>query len=384
MQFLPLMFAASLASAPKPLILAHYMPWYSSKPVSGNWGWHWTMNHFHPDQASNGRQDAASKFRPLIGLYDSSDPAVIEYHVLLMKLAGIDGVIIDWYGDQDYYDYATNNANTKRLAKMIEKAGMKFALIYEDQTVTQMIKGGRFTAAQAVQNGNGVMRRLQSGLFRSPAYVRVGGKPLLLVFGPQYYKENDWPAVFQGLSPQPAFYTLMFQRGPAASGAFSWPTPQKGAAYSLKELDMFNDRAKQYGSRIDVAYPRFDDIYKEAGAFSFPPIPDDGGKTFHETYRRAFAAQSPIIQLATWNDWGEGTQIEPSQEFGYRDLETNQVEKKSFSPKFGFTPADLRLPYQLYTLRKKFPGKNAPLDGISRLVIAGQVAKARAALKAFH
>jgi hypothetical protein len=28
-----------------------------------------------------------------------------------------------------------------------------------------------------------------------------------------------------------------------------------------------------------------------------------------------------IIQIATWNDWGEGTVVEPSREFGYRDLE---------------------------------------------------------------
>ena len=34
-----------------------------------------------------------------------SDPAVLEYHVLLMKLGGIDGVIVDWYGQDNYYDY---------------------------------------------------------------------------------------------------------------------------------------------------------------------------------------------------------------------------------------------------------------------------------------
>jgi len=47
--------------------------------------------------------------------YDSADPAVLEYHVLLMKLAGIDGVIVDWFGSADYYDYATINRNTTQL-----------------------------------------------------------------------------------------------------------------------------------------------------------------------------------------------------------------------------------------------------------------------------
>jgi len=26
-----------------------------------------------------------------------------------------------------------------------------------------------------------------------------------------------------------------------------------------------------------------------------------------------------MVQIATWNDWGEGTGIEPTAEFGYRD-----------------------------------------------------------------
>ena len=35
-------------------IMVHYMPWYSSKPFSAQWGWHWTMNHFNPDKVTKG------------------------------------------------------------------------------------------------------------------------------------------------------------------------------------------------------------------------------------------------------------------------------------------------------------------------------------------
>lgn len=84
------------------LILAHYMPWYTAKPYNSHWGWHWTMNHFDPERVVNGERELASHYRPLIGPYDSGDPHVLEYHLLLMKLAGIDGVIIDWYGLQDF------------------------------------------------------------------------------------------------------------------------------------------------------------------------------------------------------------------------------------------------------------------------------------------
>ena len=42
--------------------------------------------------------------------YDSADPVALEYHVALMKLAGIDGVIVDWYGMDNFNDYALNQS----------------------------------------------------------------------------------------------------------------------------------------------------------------------------------------------------------------------------------------------------------------------------------
>ena len=94
------------------LLLAHYMPWYQAKPFSSAWGWHWTMNKFNPDAKQAGdssetaKRQIASHFYPLIGPYDSADPAVLECQLLQMKLAGIDGVIVDWYGLTDLHDYA--------------------------------------------------------------------------------------------------------------------------------------------------------------------------------------------------------------------------------------------------------------------------------------
>src|SRR5262245_56587850 len=116
------------AAAPKP-VLAYYMPWFVAKPFSSSWGWHWTMNHYDPEVVNAfGERQIASWYYPLIGPYDSADPAVLEYHVLLMKLAGIDGVIVDWYGRDNYYDYAINNERTRALFDYTRRARLKFSL----------------------------------------------------------------------------------------------------------------------------------------------------------------------------------------------------------------------------------------------------------------
>ena len=164
---------AHSASAQNPnderVLVAHYMPWYASKPVSGAWGWHWTMNHFAPDE-----NQAASKFHPLLGFYDSSDPDVLECHVLWMKMAGVDGVIFDWYGPDDFLDYGQLHRNCAAMLPYLRRAGLKFAVCYEDQTVKAMVEGGRLRPDETLAHGRKVMRWLDDNWFREPNYLRVG------------------------------------------------------------------------------------------------------------------------------------------------------------------------------------------------------------------
>jgi hypothetical protein len=130
----------------RPLLLAHFMPWYQTPKVNGYWGWHWTMDHFDPAQTNaQGQPEIASHFMPLTGPYYSSDEAILEYQVLLMKLSGIDGVIVDWYGMDDFRDYAKLNESTNKLFAAIKKAGLTFVICYEDQSIMHMVNDGFIT-----------------------------------------------------------------------------------------------------------------------------------------------------------------------------------------------------------------------------------------------
>ncbi len=404
------MSASSLA-ADKP-VMVHYMPWFQSPySLGGNsWGYHWTMNFFNPNTIANGNREIGSWYYPLIGPYDSIDPAVLEYHVLLMKLAGIDGVIVDWYGQDNYYDYAINNARTLALVNSIQKAGLRFALCYEDATIAAEISGGTkngitVTASNAIAHAQQTMLYAQSNYFASPNYLRWNGQPVLLNFGPQYFTQStQWTSIFSVLNAtnQPAFFTEDNRLSPVGAGAFDWPpmwlsgggtntlTPAQLQSY----LDGFDQKASGWPAFISSAFPRFHDIYAQAGGSSYGYLDDANGSTFANTLVRAMTNNSAFVQIVTWNDFGEGTIVEPTVTgvsgcaladthesttvYGYTDLGIIQDSRREFlDASFPYHTNDLALALRLYNQRKGIdaglPAVAAELDRVFSNIISGNL-----------
>ena len=178
----------------------------------------------------------------------------------------------------------------------------------------------------------------------------------------------------------PVAYFSEHYRRSAAIGAFDWPIPQEG----LRGIERFRESSKEWPTSIPVAFPRFVDIYAEAKVHkSWGRIEDDDGKTFKRSMDAALSSRAGIIQIATWNDWGEGTVIEPSLEFGYRDLEVmQQLRRKFVDARFPATADDLRLPMKLLTLRRHSPEKAKQVGQIVDLIATGNLEEARSGLRA--
>jgi hypothetical protein len=381
---------AKAAPVAKP-VMVYYMPWFTAKPYCDSWGWHWTMNHFNPDIVNAaGERQIASWYYPLIGPYDSSDPAVLEYHVLLMKLAGVDGVIVDWYGSANFLDYGANNEATVKLFQFTRKAGLKFALCYEDQTIQHLIEGHYLKADEAIPHAQQEMLYLQTNFFTDASYLRLKDKPVLLNFGPQYFLANsNWDDIFSVLNAtnHPAFFTED-NRLPASTGAFNWPpmwksqVPGTGGVLSdaaLKSyLTEFDQKAVTWPAFISSAFPRFHDIYQKSGVRNYwGYLGDRNGNTLRETLSCGMTNSSAIVQVVTWNDFGEGTMIEPTKEYGYRDLGIIQDYRRQFlEPDFSRSTNDLALAFQFYQLRRELSTNStasAELDQIFMNIVAGQV-----------
>ncbi|HYG24783.1 MAG TPA: glycoside hydrolase family 71/99-like protein [Verrucomicrobiae bacterium] len=391
-----LTLALSAHAAPK-AIMAYYMPWYVAKPHSAAWGWHWTMDHFDPDRiTASGEREIASWYYPSIGPYDSADPAVLEYHVLLMKLAGIDGVIVDWYGPDDFLDYGINNQRTAALFEVTRRAGLKFCICFEDQTVQQKIKGGFIKAEDAIPHTQSMMRYLETNYFGDETYLRWNGRPVLLNFGPQYFHADaEWVQILSVFKTEPALFTED-NRLPVGVGAFNWPpmwlSRAPGTRGVLSEsalegyLTGFQQNGRSWPAYISSAFPRFHDVYRKAGMRDYwGYLGDRGGETFRDTLTRALTNDSFIAQIVTWNDYGEGTIVEPTLEYGYRDLEiVQELRRKHLQPAFSHESRHLRLARRLYDLRRVGKAARGELDLIFNAIIAGDLSKAESRLSALE
>lgn len=372
-----LLFAVSLANGSlcladkeaERVVLAHYMPWFKTKEAGGEWGYHWTMRHFDPDKVDwDGKREIASHDYPLIGPYDSSDEHVLECQVLLMKLAGLDGVVIDWYGRHSFRDYATNHQRTEKLIPWLKKAGLKFAICYEDQTIRAMIEDKRIESEAAVSHCLSDLEWAEKHWFHDPSYLRYRDRPVVLIFGPRYLEATQIDALRASLASKPVFFGLPHlatKRG--LDGRFAWPPVADGK--SLKPDEWHRKLADVYDQAdatptIATAFPGFKDVYRQAGEReSYGSIDDRQGLTLAESLDQALKSSADFVQIATWNDYGEGTVVEPTRSHGYRNLTT--IQSKLSRNRLA-TAADLRLPVELYNLRKRSGGDRLALHSLDQ------------------
>ena len=368
--------------------MMHYMPWYKTPAVRGAWGTHWTgpKAQHHPDRIDgNGLPDIWSHYHPMIGPYDSSDRDLLECHLLQMKLAGVNGVIVDWYGIGNTDDYPQIHDATKAMFKAAGRFGMKFAACFEDRSIELAQTRGKLQPAQIPAELSRTIQWMDTEWFSKPQHLRLRNRPVLLNFGPVYVHDAAvWSTALEAAKVRPLFYGLHhLWKKAGADGGFTWvhydpwegvPTPET-TQRRLREV--FNYSSSDPQKLIASAYPGFNDVYDQ----HHPLLDHRHGEVVKASLQVAIEGPWPIVQLVTWNDYGEGTMIEPTHEFGYTFLEiVQEARRKEMGAAFPFTPDDLRLPARLYAMRKNKSVPAATLDNISRLLNSGACQKSRVAL----
>lgn len=358
-------------------VYMHYMPWYQSKEVSGYWGSHWRMANKNPENMdAEGKREIASHYYPLIGPYDSSNPAVIEYHLLLMKYAGIDGVLIDWYGTHNVHDYKPNLLSSNALIDNLDEVGLEFAIVYEEYTAESVAAQTSKSAIEAAQED---LAYMQSNYFNTKEYIEIDNQPLLMTFGPRFFqKESQWDQILEGISPNPLLLPLWFHShrvGANGDGEFAWVDFNS----SLSDFDHFYSQKAKHDVVVGSAFPRFHDYYREGGwGESYGRVYSNEGETLRRTLKKAQEHDLDYIQLVTWNDFGEGTVFEPTLEEEFLFLEI--IQEFTGVP---YDRAELELIYEYYLKKKALKGNaeaEETLKQVFQYLAALEVEQARTLL----
>ncbi|MDA3892789.1 MAG: glycoside hydrolase family 71/99-like protein [Salinivirgaceae bacterium] len=330
-------------------VYVHYMPWFETPETNtnGNWGIHWKMANKNPENIDDdGKREIASHYYPLIGPYASSDKDVIEYHLLLMKYAGIDGLIIDWYGSSDINDFGMNRRNSEAVIDRLDEVGLQFALTYEDWTTNDVVGEGE--AETNVEAAIEDFKYMEANYFDLETYIKINNNPLLTVFGPQAIQNgDDWTTILANISSSLTYLSLWFESGDLgsnATGEFSWVYED-----NTHITNFLNKRMSQFDVAMGSAYPGFVDYYEEGGWGTSIDweIDHANGATLDATLAMAANKHIDYLQLVTWNDFGEGTIIEPTLEFEYQYLEKIQ----EFTGVL-YTKTEFEYITKLYNLRK--------------------------------
>jgi hypothetical protein len=269
-----------------------------------------------------------------------------------MKLAGIDGVIFDWYGSRNLHDYNLIKTATEGFMDRLADVGLDFMIMYEDRVATMSTDGAILTQDEIIANGKLDFEYIRDSYFTRPNYGTFNGEKVLSVFGPHFiFGSDNWTQLLSVFDEdeQPKFLTLWGANdrvGEMASGEFLWVDPNH-----LKTHEYYY-MYSALGNEIIVGgvYPGFKSFYTQGGwSDGSNDWTIDHGDTFNGTLNLSHHEIADFMQVITWNDFGEGTMIEPTTQFKFDYL--SQLQEYTG---VSYTETDMQTIVRLYNTRKAY------------------------------
>ena len=246
--------------------------------------------------------------------YRSDDRAQVKKQVDDMMTRGYDGAIVDWYGP----NYSRENNTTLYLRDEAETRGGLFTFaVMED--VGALNKCAGTAGCDVTQRLIDDLNYAAATYYSSPAYLRIGGRPVMFFFGVDKYV-IDWSRARAGANGNPLF---IFRQSSAfthaqSDGGFSWVgISTDSSVMGLGYLDDFYATGLKYPTKqiVGSAYPGFNNTL--AAWVSNPPkiVDRQCGQTWLATLAEAgkyFSASKQLVsmQMVTWNDYEEGSELE--------------------------------------------------------------------------
>ena len=250
--------------------------------------------------------------------YASNDALQVQKQVNDMVSRGLDGTIIDWYGpgERTKEFAAYDQAAQFIMQQAALHPGFQFAIMYDAGALKACAATVGCDVTQTMINDLNYVNTTYEG---SPAYITFNGRPVIFFFGDPAYT-IDWTRVRTSVAGNPEF---IFRNSGAfthtqSNGGFSWVAPHTAPSTdiaSLGYLDGYYQTALSHSTMFSTGsgYKGFNDSLAAWGSGRF--IDQQCGQTWLQSLAEAgkyySATKQEIgVQLVTWNDYEEATEIE--------------------------------------------------------------------------
>ena len=322
----------NLSGSP-PHLVAHYLPWFEdgrTTSVASAWDhWRWSSeraNHDPERRRPDGLRDIAAAHYPLIGPYSSGDPAVVRYHCELAAAAGIEGLVVLWYGPGSPTD-----ARVPLILEEAERAGLKVALCYEEKLNWPPYRNPTSREAM-VDSATADLRYLLERYAGHPAYLQREGQPVVFQFnywgtdrlGPRTFSPAEWEKMLAALGRPVCYVRQNFDpaQHPRLAGTFHWWVIDQNVLQRHQEQVIAAMADGRLVFHAGFIAPGFDDSGTDSwGSGNRRFQPRHGTDTLKGTFGPALIGNPEMVQIVTWNDFNEGTEVEPTVGEGFSMLE---------------------------------------------------------------
>ncbi|MCG8699850.1 MAG: T9SS type A sorting domain-containing protein [Bacteroidales bacterium] len=303
-------------------VLMHTMGWYGD----GETGRHWNDGHVRT---------------PLIGYYNSQHWSTQLYQVLISHACGIDGMVMnlkDMYDAQSVYKML----GTIKMLQEIDSINFnyEFAISFDDQGMDQQYPYD--TAMAVFQQFKDSLQNHQS------SYLHFFDKPTVFVYNydGKYLSASSYDsvitAVFDSVKPCVLWNEIKTDAIVYTDGSYPWVGPDNtgwhanGLNWGKKYLEWYYPESNLHTYKQDMViggvWPGFDDRPCSWGASRW--MDRQNGVVYDSTWSfvQNYNQQMPLswVLMETWNDWNEGTEIEPSEELGYQYLKATIKNVNTF------------------------------------------------------
>lgn len=282
----------------EPLVAAFYYAWFG-------------LDQWAPDKVPD---------MPAVP-YASRDRNTIIRHVEQAQRANIDALAVAWYGPK-----VRNNQTETNLRTMLEVAGDRgFRATVYFETRSPFFNGQADVA--------GALRHLIDNHGAHPAFLRYRGKPLIFfwavrdVFTTQGQSAIDaWASIRQQVDPD--HKTLWIADGAdidflrVFDGHHLYNITWNPPANVHSTLTTWGNKVRDYSARhgtpklwVATVMPGYNDLYIQGRSNRFAHDRRNGAY-YRETWQAAMDSAPDVVVITSFNEWLEGTQIEPSVSYG--------------------------------------------------------------------